>query len=62
MCRVGLEHGFDNFDEILRILIGSKAIEDKLDFLPPELKFLVVVVKFGMIQGDQFDNNQLYGK
>ena len=57
MCRVGLEHGFDNFDEILRILIGSKAIEDKLDFLPPELKFLVVVVKFGMIQGDQFDNN-----
>ena len=62
MCRVGLEHGFDNFDEILRILIGSKAIEDKLDFLPPELKFLVVVVKFGMIQGDQFDNNQPYGK
>ena len=62
MRGVGLEHGFDNFDKILRILIGSKAIEYKLDFLPPELKLLVVVVKFGVVQGDQLDNDQPYGK
>ena len=57
MGGIGFEHSFDNFDEILWILICCKAIEYELYFIPSEFKFLIIVVEFGVIESDKLDDD-----
>lgn len=59
---VGFEHPLDDVEEILGVGAGGKAIKDKLYFIPPKLQFLIVVVEFGVVKGDQFDDYQSYGE
>ena len=55
MAGVGLEHPLDDVDEILGVAVGGKAVEDKLYFFPPELQFLIVVVEFSVVEGDELN-------
>ena len=62
MGGVGFEHLLDNVKEILGVGAGGKAVEDKLYFIPSELQFLIIVVEFGVVEGDQLNNDQPDGE
>ena len=58
MGGVRFEHFLDDVKEILGVSAGGKTVEDKLYFIPSEFQFLIVVVEFGVVEGDQLNDDQ----